>query len=119
MFEHTTTSTMTKDMHRLQLPTLDKHSTYLPLIPLSSTLDFLFWIYFQLTCTLWKQVVIDTSPVNESLMKKLDHALQVTTVIYEQSPQDVQNDIVRNFRLSSDILGMFIRIGIIKCEGIT
>ena len=62
--------------------------------------------------------MVDISPVNESLMKKLDHALQVTAVIYEQSPQDVQNGIIRNFSLSSDILVMCTRVGVMTCEGI-
>lgn len=107
-----------QDGHQVRLPTLDKHSTYFPLLPLSCTLDYLFWIYFQFTSALWKQVVIDCNTVNESLIKKLDHALQVTTVIYEQSPEDVQNGIIRNFSLSSDIFVMCRRVGDITCEGI-
>ena len=118
MVEHTTACTITcKHKHQSQLPTLNTHSTYLPLLPLSCTLGYLFWIYFQSTCTLWKEVLINGQIVNESLDKKVAHALQVTTMIYEQSPQDVQNDIIRNFSLSSDILVM-CRVGVTTCEGI-
>ena len=118
MVEHTTASTIThKDMHQLQLSTLDKRCTYFPLLPLSCTLDYLFWIYFQFTCTLWKKVLINGQTVNESFINKVAHALQVTTMIYEQSPQDLQNDIIRNFSLSADILVM-CRVGVTTCEGI-
>ena len=97
-----------------QIPSVDTCSRYLPS---TGTLTHLFWNYFQLTCILWNQILIDKHMSNDSLMKKITHAIQVATVIFEQSPQDVQSCIIKNFGLNSDTLLICGRVAIAAIEG--
>lgn len=117
MIEQITASSITlKDGH--QIRSLPKCYAHLPLLPSTGTLSCLFWSYFQFTCILWKQVLTDMHTPNELLVRKLDHAIQVATVIYDQSPQDIQNCIIRKFSLSSDILLLCGRLAIAAIQGI-
>ena len=116
MIEHITARRATPtDEHQVQA--LEGDFTHLPLLPSTGTLSLLFWSYFQSACTLWKEVMTDVHSPYESLMRKLDHVIHVTTVIYEQSPQDVQSSIISKFSVSSDNLFTSEKVAIMTCEG--
>ena len=101
-----------------QIQSLKTCSTHLPLLPSTGTLKCLFWNYFQLTCILWNEILTDKHTRNDSLVRKLGHAVRVATVVFEQSPLDTQSYIIKNFSLSSDILILCGRLAIAAIEGI-
>ena len=87
------------------------------LLPSTSTLNCLFWCYLQFTCILWKQVLSDKHNSSKLLLKKLSLAVHVLTMVYEQCPEDLQNDLIEKVCLRSDILLLCGKIAIAAFEG--
>lgn len=85
----------------------------------TSTLSCLFWCYLQFACILLKQVLSDQHNSTKLLLKKLSHAVHITTIVYEQCPQDSQNFLIEMMCLKPDILLLCGRIAISAIEGIS
>ena len=96
----------------------DSSSTHLHLLPATGTLKVLFWHHFQLTCILWNQILTDKHVLIDSLVKKLSHVTRVVVSVFEQSPQDVQNSITKEFLSSLEILVLCVQSAIAAIQGI-
>ena len=92
-------------------------SAHLPILPSTGTLECLFWSYFQLACVLWNQILTDGRNLNALLAKKLGHTVRLATLIFEQSPQDIQDCIIRKICMSSDILLLCGRLAVALIKG--
>lgn len=85
-----------------------------PLIPSSSACCTLFWAYLQLTYLLWKKVLNGNGDL---FFQKVTYVTHITVKLYEQSPPTVQNDIIKAFCSSAQILLLCGQISITAIKG--